>query len=788
MVESKLLVKGTPPPPLDRELTVVGKPLNRRDAAEKVTGRAKYSGDIRLPGMLYGKILHCPYPRARIVKLDTSKAEVLPGVKAVLTKENTKGWRTSWYKIPEIAFSEVTTHEGGEVAAVAAEDITIAQKALELIEVEYEVLTPMLDAGEALKNPPPPLVGDEEYPGREIFDRKPFVIKRGDVEKGFKEADVIVEEMYTTQVSHHGTIQTRACVASWDGENLTVWDAIQGVWYSKLSLAESLGLNPENVRIIVKYLGGGFGSKAWSHRTTYYAARLSMLTGRPVKMERTRGEEFVNHSRRWDCKIQLRMGAKKDGTLTAIYQKAIANMGAAATGENYYCMQIIWHTANLHACPNVYLEQIGVFTNRQITGPTRSPLNMAAIFALESHMDRMAAELDMDPFEFRMKNYTTYQTVGTDESEDPRASGKSYDTKIPYSSKILDQCMKLATDAIGWEKRKGLRKDTQGAVKRGIGMASYLVLQGVGLHPYVAEARVAIHNDGTISLFVGVVDIGGGQQTIFPMIAAEELGVKADDVTVIYGDTKDTPYAPSCHASRCTPEMGPAVVQAAAEARQKLFALAVPMLGVSVEEIRSKNGEIYVKSDSIHSVPFKTVCGKITPGVPIIGQGSRAPNPKAPMMATFGAQAVELEVDTETGKINILKIVAAQDFGKAINPKLCTSQVYGGIEFGVGYALTEEGLYDPRTGKLLTNNFHEYRMPTPLDFPKADVFLPEVEDPYFAFSAKGAGENTNAPTPAAIRNAIYNAIGIWFNDLPITPDKIIKAIHGRKERGEPHAL
>ena len=788
MVESKLLVKGTPPPPLDRELTVVGKPLNRRDAAEKVTGKAKYSGDIKLPGMLYGKILHCPYPRARIVKLDTSKAERLPGVKAVLTKENTKGWRTSWYKVPEIAFPEVITHEGGEVAAIAAEDITIAQKALELIDVEYEVLPPMLDSDETLKNPPPPLVADEEYPGREIFDRKPFVIKRGDMEKGFKEADVIVEETYTTQVSHHGTIQTRACVASWDGENLTVWDAIQGVWYSKLSLAESLGLNPENVRIIVKYLGGGFGSKAWSHRITYYAAKLSMLTGRPVKMERTRGEEFVNHSRRWDCKMYLKMGAKKDGTLTAIYQRAIANMGAAATGENYYCMQIIWHTANLHACPNVYLEQIGVYTNRQITGPTRSPLNMAAIFALESHMDRMAVELSMDPFEFRMKNYTTYQTVGTDESEDPTASGKSYDTKIPYSSKILDQCMKLATDAIGWEKRKSLEKGNKGAVKRGIGMASYLVLQGVGLHPYVAEAKVAIHHGGTINLFVGVVDIGGGQQTIFPMIAAEELGVKADDVTVIYGDTKDTLYAPSCHASRCTPEMGPAVVQAAAEARQKLFALAVPMLGVSAEEIRSKNGEIYVKSDSIHSVPFKTVCSKITPGIPIIGQGSRAPNPKEPMMATFGAQAVELEVDTETGKINILKIAAAQDFGRAINPKLCISQVYGGIEFGIGYALTEEGLYDPRTGKLLTNNLHQYRMPTSLDFPKVDVFLTEVEDPYFAFSAKGAGENTNAPTPAAIRNAIYNAIGIWFNDLPITPDKIIKAIHEKKERGELHAI
>lgn len=777
MAESKLLVKGIAPTPLDRELTVVGKSLHRRDAAEKVTGRAKYSGDIKLPGMLYAKTLHCPYPRARIVTMDASKAEALAGVHAVLTKDNTpKGWRTTWYRVPELAFPECITHEGVEVAAVAADDITIAQKALDLICVEYEVLTPMLNAEETLKNPPPPLVGDEEYPGRELFDRKPYVIKRGDIERGFAEADVIVEDTYTTQVSHHGTIQTRACVASWDGRTLTVWDAVQGVWNAKLALADSLGLNPDNVRVIVKYLGGGFGSKAWSQRITYYAAKLAMVTGRPVRMERTRSEEFVNHSRRYDINMYLKMGVKKDGTLTAIQQKAVVNAGAAAAKDNYYIMQIIWHTSNLHACPNVYLEQIGVYTNRQITGPTRSPMNMQAIFALESHMDRLAVELGMDPLEIRMKNYATYQTVGADAARDLAQQVKSFEAKVPYSSKILDQCMKKATDAIGWERRKELPAANRGTRKRGMGMAAYLVTQGVGLPPYAAEAKVAIGHDGTIELFVGVVDIGGGQQTILPMMAAEELGVLADDVNVIFGDTKDTPYGPSCHASRCTPEMGPAIVQAAAEARQQLFELAAPMLGASIEEIRSRNGTIYVKSDPGTFVPFKNVCSRIDAERPIIGRGSRAPNPAEPMMATFGAQAVELEVDTETGRVDILKLTAAQDFGRAINPKLCVSQVYGGIEFGVGYALMEEGVYDQKTGKLLTTNLDQYRMPTALDYPPADVYIAEVEDPYFAYSAKGAGENTNAPTPAAIRNALYDAIGIWFNDLPITSDKILRAI------------
>ncbi len=782
MAESKLLVKGTVPPPLDRDLTVVGKSLDRRGAKEKVTGQAKYAGDIKLPGMLYGKTLHCPHPRARIVKIDASKAEALPGVRAVLTKENTpKGWRTTWYRVPQLAFPECITYEGMEVAAVAADDSTIARKALELIDVEYEVLKPMLDAEEVLKNPPPPLVADEEYPGREMFDRKPYIIKRGDVEKGFAEADVIVEETYTTQVSHHGTIQTRACIADWDGHNLTVWDAVQGVWNAKLALADSLGLPPDNVRVIVKYLGGGFGSKAWSQRITYFAAKLSMVTGRPVRMERTRGEEFVNHSRRYDIKMYLKMGAKKDGTLTAIQQRAVVNAGAAADKDNYYIMQVIWHTSNLHACPNVYLEQIGVYTNKQVTGPTRSPMNMQAIFALESHMDRLAAELGMDPLELRMKNYATYQTVGADAARDLSEQVKSYAKQIPYSSKILDQCMKLATDAIGWEKRKGLKQLTETTKKRGIGMASYLVMQGVGLNPYAAEAKVAIRKDGTIDLFVGVVDIGGGQQTILPMIAAEELGVGADDVNVIIGDTKDTPYGPSCHASRCTPEMGPPIVQAAAQARQQLFELAAPMMGAKVEEIRSQNGKIYVKSDPSKTLPFKTACAGIDVERPLIGKGSRAPNPAEPMMATFGAQAVELEVDTETGQVEILKLTAAQDFGRAINPKLCVSQVYGGIEFGVGYALMEEGLYDAKTGRLLTNNLHQYRMPTALDYPRSDVYLTEVEDPYFAYSAKGAGENTTAPTPAAIRNALYDAIGIWFHDLPITPDRILMAINARRK-------
>jgi CO/xanthine dehydrogenase Mo-binding subunit len=786
MAEGKLLVKGTVPPPLDREFTVVGKPLNRRDGVEKVTGRAKYSGDIKLPNMLCGKILRCPYPRARIVKIDTSKAEALPGVKALLTKENTKGWRTKWYLIPQIAFPECITYEGQEVAAVAAEDISIAQRALELIDVEYEVLTPMLDAEETLKSPPPPCVADEEYPGRDIYDRKAFVIKRGDVNKGFEEADVIIEDTYSTQAQYHGMIQTRVCIADWDGKNLTVWDSTQGVWNSKRVLADSLGLDRDNVRVIVKYLGGGFGSKAFAQRISFYAAKLSMVTGRPVKMERTKGEDFINHPHRPDCKMYIKMGAKKDGTLTAIYQRAIVNVGVAAGMGNYFPKQIIWHASNLYSCPNVYLEQIGVLTNLQITGPQRSPYNMTAIFALESHIDRLAEELGIDPLEFRFKNYTT---CGYDSHEAPSdlvevlSEAGSQETKIPYSSKKLDECMNLVAEGIGWNRRKSPRNDTQSRLKRGIGMATFVVGQGVGIPPYTAEADVVIQHDGTIGLFIGVVDIGAGQLTIFPMIAAEELGVRVDDITVMGGDTKDTRYAPSCQASRVTAEVGPAVLQAAAEARQALFAIAAPILGVRLEELQSKYGEIYVKSDPSKSISVKTVCRELHPDRPIRGSGSRVPTPTDyPRFATFGAQAVEVEVDGETGAVNILKVAASQDYGRAINPKLCISQIYGGIEFGIGYALSEEGMFDPKTGKMLNNNYHQYRIPTSLDMPPIEPFIVEDEDPYFAYSAKGGGECSNTPTPAAIRNAIYNAVGVWLNDLPMTPDRILKAIREKEMR------
>jgi xanthine dehydrogenase molybdenum-binding subunit len=776
--ESKLLVQGARPAPLDRDLTVVGQPIDRLDGLAKVTGQARYAGDLKVPGMLYGIVLRCPHPRAKIVRIDASKAEALAGVRAILTKENTRGWRTWWYEVGEPAFPQVLTREGQEVAAVAADDVPTAERARALIEVEYEVLPPMIDLEEVLGSPPPALVNDEEYPGRERSDRKSFLIRRGDTAKGFAEADVVIDDTYVTPTQYHATIQTRACVASWDGETLTVWDAAQGVWNSKLAFAKSFGLDPERVRVIVENLGGGFGSKAWSHRISYYAARLSMATGKPVRMEQTRAEEFLVHPHRYDCRIRFKMGVRGDGTLTAIEERALVNIGAAAGSSNYNANRIIWQTSNLYECPNVYLEQIGVFTNLQMTGPTRAPFNMPAIFPLEMHIDRLAAAIGMDPLEIRLKNYKTHASTHT------KPELMEQEMRVPWSNKQLDVCMRKATEAIGWERRKKLRNASTGPRKRGIGMAAFIAHQGGGKSPNKAYADVDICRSGAIRLHIGVVDIGGGQKTILAMIAAEELGVRAGDIEVIYGDTRDTRYGPACHTSRVTAEMGPPVLQAAAEARDKLFVLAARQLKAQPSELASCDGLIYVKAYPQRSLPFAAACAGIDAANPIRGSGSRESNPDSPLFSSFGAQAAEVEVDTETGGISIVRMTAAQDFGKAINPKLCVSQVVGGIEFGVGYALSEEGIYDPTTGRMLNTNLHQYRVPTSLDMPPIDAILVEGGDPYFAFGARGGAEVTNTPTAAAIGNAIADAIGIWFTELPVTPDKVLEALKAHRPKDE----
>jgi CO/xanthine dehydrogenase Mo-binding subunit len=774
LTEASLLVSGEAPPKLDREFTIIGKEIDRVDGFEKAIGEAKYAGDIKIEGMLYSKILRCPHPHAKILRLETSKAESLTGVRAVISKNNCTGWNTYWYTIQQPAFPEELGYYGQEVAAVAADSPEIAQRALELIEVDYKILPAVFDVEEAMK-PEAPIVPTLDQvdlsvsraphapPVGNIFEGRPHVMTRGNVKQGFEEADIIVEGRFATNFQFHAALQTRCCIAYFDGDRLTVYDSSQGVWQVKDDLSRSLKLAPEKIRILTKYMGGGFGSKAGAQRFIHYASKLSMITKKPVRLELTRPEEFLAHPHRQSSKSWIRIGAKRDGTFTALEARIILNLGVGST----YGAQgdkAIEHTFELYKCDNVRVEQIGVHTNTPITGYMRSVMRVIGNFPLESLIDELAAKLSVDPVELRLKNYTIYG---------------DQERKIRYSAKNLDKCIAKVVEETGWmKKRKQFAIENSrsaSSIRKGIGLACY-IYEGVGLPPFNANATVYVDRDGTASVHCGFVDIGGGQATMAAMLVAEELGLKLDQVKVHWGDTEGSEYSPGTHASRMTAEMGPALLQAAYNVRKQVFALAAERLGVPPDELRSSSGRIYCKSRPELCVTFKDVCKHIPEGKRIVGNGSRIANPKDIAFKTFGAQVAEVEVDIETGAVKVLRITSAHELGRAINPKMCFSQHYGAITMGLGFAMYEDPVLDSKTGIILNSDLHQYRMVSPTEVPEIVPFNIEAEDPFFAYSAKGVGEAPLVPVAAAIRNAIFHATGARVDSTPMTPGKIIEAL------------
>ncbi len=776
--EAHLLVEGDSPPKLDRDFSFVGKDIDRIDGVEKATGRAKYAGDVKLEGMLYAKILRSPHAHARVRKVDSSEAERLPGVRAVISKNNCDGWKTFWYTIQQPAFAEEVGYFGQEVAAVAADSAETAEKALRLIKVDYEVLPAVFDAGEAMR-PGAPLVPSLDQvdlsvsraphapPVHNVFEGAPTVLVRGDVERGFAEADAVVEGDFSTSFQFHATLETRCCVASWDGEKLTVHDSSQGVWQVRDDLSRSLGLPIEKVRVMTKYMGGGFGSKAGAQRFLHYASKLSMLTRKPVKLELTRPEEFLAHPHRQASKTWIKVGAKRDGKICAIQERIILNLGIGST-YGAQGNKGIEHAFELYDCPNAKCEQFGVHTNTPLTGYMRSVMRVIGNFPLEAVVDDLARKLGMDPATLRMKNYTVFG---------------EQETKIKYSAKNLDICIEKVVKESGWHEKRARfsaeNAEGRGPRKRGIGMATYLY-EGVGLAPYNARATVEVDRSGKATVFAGFVDIGGGQATMATMLVAEELGMTLEQVRLKWGDTDHTDYSPGTHASRMTAEMGPALLQASYRARTQVFELASKKLGVPVEDIRSRLGVIYSKTDPSKQASFGEVCGELPEGEKLVGKGSRVPNPKEVAFKTFGAQVAEVEVDTETGAVRVVRVTSAHELGRALNPKLCHSQQRGGITMGLGFALYESPAIDFKTGIILNTDLHQYRTVSSLEIPEIVTYNIEAEDPYFAYSAKGVGEAPLVPVAAAVRNAILFATGARVNSTPMTPDRIIEALESEE--------
>lgn len=750
--QPKLQVKEhnpLPPWTASTDLAVVGQPHARIEGAEKVTGRAQYTYDVRLPGQLSAKVLRSRFPHATITRVDTSRAEALEGVLAVLCVENAPD--IDWYQDGKL-FNRTVHFVGDEVAAVAAISEEIADDALKLIEVEYEQHPFVTDLAAALAPDAPKARSEGNLAG------EPKVEQRGDTDAGLREADVVVDQVYETQTALHNCLESHGSTASWEGDTLTLWDSTQSIWTVRNQVAQKLGLPEHHVRVIKQYMGGGFGSKQIPWKNTVLAALLSRQSGRPVQLMLDREAENLAAGNRNPTRQRVRLGAKRDGTLTAIDTHIDQTVGAYQAGGEASNVSGIYHT--LYKCPNVRTEQVLVYTN---TGPAvafRAPGHVEGAFALEAAMDELARKLDLDPIELRLRNYA---------NEDQQQE-KPY--TLPEGLRL---CYERASEAFGWRDYRKPAPD--GSKRRGIGFAAHDWVGGGGWPP--GYAWIKLNPDGTADVVTGTQDIGTGTRTGLAQIAAEELGLPLESVSLQLGDTAYGPYSPVSSGSATQATIGPAIRAAAADVKQKLLEAAATLLEVSADRLSIHDGTIHVdgKSDG-RAVPVSKVTGAMAPHM-LIGEGARGPNPSDKAPRTFGAQCVEVEVDLETGEVSVLRLAAAHDCGRIVNPTMVHSQVIGAVTQGVGFALTEERIVDDRLGVVLNANLEEYLVPTIADVPPVDFAGPGVPDPESnSTGAKGIGEPPLIPTAPAIANAVFDATGIRIRQAPLTRAKLLGALTG----------
>ncbi len=698
-------------------LNTVGHRTLRIDALERVTGKAQYTGDVKLPGMLYARVLRSPHPHARIRKIDVSRAKALPGVRAVLTYANCDVvWSSGDQQNQRKVFNNPVRYTGEAVAAIAAVNRHIAEEALALVDVDYEVLPFVLDPEEALKPGAPQIhEGGNISPDRQRR-HEPSVERRGDIDAGLAAADHVLEDTYQTVHHNNAQLEIRTSLAQWEGPKLTVYASTQGIAMCQRDLARDLGMEEANVRVICHYMGGGFGNKNQSQDYDLLAALLAKEAGAPVKVEYTRKEDFVAVHGRWATKNSYKVGVKNDGTLTAIQQTSITNAGA------YRKSSCDVAGPEVYAVPNLEKITTPVYTNTAVGANYRAPAYPQGVFGIESLMDDVAYSLKMDPVEFRLKNMT-----------------RKFRDETAYTSYGLEDCVRKGADAFGWKQRwKAEAGAGDGPVKRGAGMAMGMFGSSLGR----SSALVRVDSKGNYFLHVGVTDIGTAAKTTMGLIAAEGLGVPLEKVTVIWGDTDTCPYSVGESGSRTTVQTGQAVVEAVADLKAQMAANGLP-----------KDGEFLTAMATPSPAPMRDAA-----------------------RYSFVAHFAEVEVNVETGHVAVVKFTAAHDSGRIVNPLTAQSQVQGGAIQGIGMALHEELRYDPRSGQVLNAGYYGARIMTHLDAPPVDVLWIETDDPYGPYGAKTLGEPTIIPSVAAVANAIHNAIGKRVKSLPMTREKILEVL------------
>ena len=755
-----------------KSLRYVGKRIPGIDAEKKVTGRSIYINDFKLPGMLYGKILYSQYPHAKIIGIDTSKAEKLKGVKAVLTGRNIPSIRFGFLQDNSPLKSEKVLCRRDEVAAVAAVEPEVADEAISLIEVDYEPLAAVFNPESALAQGAPLLY---EERGTNLISL-PTGLDCGNVEEGRRNSRWIAEDRFEVTWVTHCCLGTSGCVAAFDGKgNLLMYTNTQIPSYTQKyfrDALEILGLRDKKVRIIQTAIGGAFGSKLETHPHEYIAFLLAYKSGRPVKILFSREEEFMATSPRQPASIYIAQGCDNEGRLTFRDVRMLMDAGAHGAGALWAPTVMMMTTSSLYRVSNVRFRADFVYTNNTYCQAMRGYGNPQVTFAVESQMDILAEKAGIGPVEFRLIN-----------ANEP---GEMTPQNLKITTCGLKQCIDKVSEALDWEK---VRKEGHG-----IGMAS-LIHVGGGARIYRSDGCgtiIKMDDYGRVDVFTGATDMGQGSETVLAQMVAEELGVSFEDVNIVNGDTNLSPWDVGAHASRTTFIAGNSALLAAKKLKSQVFEIASEFLQEDIGFLELGQRRVFSKRDPEKKIDLAKLLRSThfsTQGRVLMAEAFYDPpnqlydkENKGNISATyaFGSHGVEVEVDKETGQVKILKYVAAHDVGSAINPLLLEGQICGGVVMGAGYALTERLISEK--GEIKNPNFLDYKILTPKDsFPIETIFV-ETEDPEGPFNAKGVGEPGVVPSAPAIANAIYNAVGVRIKDLPITPEKVLAAL--KKKRGE----
>jgi len=787
---------------------IIGKPLPRVDALEKVTGQAKYTVDMSMPGMLHGKFLRSPLPHAKILSINAEKAKRLPGVKAVITREDVAGIRYAFVDTPRYPADETplavdkVRYIGDEVAAVAAVDVETAEEAIRLIQVDYEPLPAVFTAEEAMKPGAPDIHNpfDEKHTtewetwgvrrdkratdwmdAKNLSGRTTVVV--GDVEVGFAQSDYVREDRFETQVTAHCALEPHAALAWFDlSGKLNMYISSMGIFYKRFLLAKALQLPVGQIRIHKSYVGGAFGGKVDLFPYEFCSAFLARMAAKPVRFEMDREEVFSCTRQRHPTSIRLKTGVKRDGTIMAQEITFVAdNGGYRGSGA---IVIFLGHAFNIpvYSTPNYRYQGYAVYTNNPIRGPQRAHGAPQIRFAVDSQIEMIAQELGLDPLEIMFRN--------------ARKQGDVLPNGDILKSCGLSDCLEKAALASNWrdwrnDRNRRSRQWASGSrYKKGMGMSACSMFCGSPFYPFASAAVVKLHDDGSATLFTGSTEMGQGVETTMAQIVAQELGLSLDDVNVVSGDTELCPIDYGQFLSAGAFVTGNAVRLAASDARTQLLKMAAEMLEADETEVVAQGKKVFIKGSPERSLACAEVIQKSVKrhqGDPIIGKGHWKASQTAefyPSLAkatghftdaySFAVQLAEVEVDTLTGRIRILKAVTSHDCGFPLNEAIVEGQIHGNASMGIGQALWEDLVIEQ--GQVQNPSFLGYAAPLASEIPV--IFCQEVRtvDPGGPYGAKEVGEGPIAGMPGAVANAVFDAIGVHFTRLPITPEMVLEAL------------